>query len=403
MSEILNSEERVLLNLLCIAMGNQPNPEYEPAETCGWQKFLQLAQSHAVTAVLYDVLESRPDFPESLLGQVKKASRITVQSNYRLLFLTKYLTGFLGENGITAVTLKGAATASFYPVPEYRKSGDVDLLVPVEADYEKACLLLKEAGFRQQPHQSALHHTEFLGADGISVELHGMLAEPFESGQANQFLEKLLAQYAGHIMENTAWGVRLYQPSDAYHAFYLILHMLQHFLREGFGLKNLCDWTVFWNRETAQAEQQRFLELVQESGTGQFVRILTAVCVRFLGLSAEKAAFILTEPVQEDMMAAFLQEVLDAGEFGKSEGDRMVAMRGTGFAAYVQEFQHQMHLNYPRAGRIFVCWPVLWVLTLARFLLNNRRLHRASAWSILKKARRRSALTAQLQLFSKKE
>lgn len=403
MPETLSSEESILLNLLRLAMGNQPDSEYEPAGGCDWEKLLQLAQSHAVTAVLYDVLGKTQGVPESLLACVEKTSRITVQANYRLLFLTKYLTGFLQENGVAAITLKGAATASLYPVPEYRKSGDVDLLVPMEADYEKACRLLKEAGLQHGPHQAALHHAEFCTADGVSVELHSLLAEPFESRKVNQYLEKLLPEYAGHTVENMAWGVRLYQPSDAYHAFYLILHMLQHFLREGFGLKNLCDWTAFWNRETAEEERQRFLELVQESGTGQFVRVLTAVCVRFLGLSAEKAAFMLKEPVQEEMLLGFLREVLEAGEFGRSEGDRMVAMRGTGFAAYAQEFQHQMHLNYPRAGRVFVCWPLLWVLTLARFLLNNRRLHRAPAWSILKKARRRSALTAQLQLFSNKE
>lgn len=402
MSEQFKIEEKKLLKLLCAAIGSRKKTACVIGNGCDWEKILQLAQAHAVSAMLYDVLKQQPEFPKHLLQRVQNSCRITVLSNYRLLFLAKYLTALLQEHGITAVTLKGAAAASYYPVPEYRKSGDIDLLVPVQDDYKKACHLLEETGFRKKQSQSALHHTEYDGPDGIVIELHGLLAEPFESRKVNQYLEKLLAEYAVHVEENNAWGVQLYQPADAYHAFYLLLHMLQHFLREGFGLKNLCDWAVFWNRRVSGKDKRLFAKLVKESGTVKFARVLTAACVKYLGLPAEKAAFMKTEAVPDRVVDSFMQEVMDAGEFGKSEGDRMVAMRGTGLMAYIQEFQHQMHLNYPKAGRVFLCWPLLWILTLQRFLANNRRLHRAPVKNILKKAGRRSRLTAQLDLFSVK-
>lgn len=397
MSKILSREEKYLLLLLQAAIRKKKikNTDID----CDWQKLLQLAESHAVSALLYDVIETQTAMPAHVTERIQKDAQAAVLSNYRLLFLTSYLTAYLGKHGIAAVTLKGAATASVYPVPEYRKSGDVDLLIPRQTDYERALDLLQQAGFQIGRQQLASHHVDLCNAEGITVELHNTLTEPFENQKINEYLKNLLPQYVKNIEKNTVWGVPLLQPSDAYHAFYLILHMLQHFMREGFGLKNLCDWTLFWDRDIAGAEKKRFLELVRESGTGQFVRVLTAACVRYLGLPKGKAAFVLTKPVRNDMVEAFLQEVLEAGEFGRSQADRMVAMRGTGPAAYLQEFQHQMHLNYPRAGRIAVCWPLLWGLTLARFLYNNRRLHRAPVRSILKKAGRRSALTEQMQLF----
>ena len=396
----LSIEEKTLLKLLRNAISDKAG-KYQVKESCDWEAVLELARGHAVTAVLYDVLAVQEKCPATLLNQVKQYSQITVLSNYRLLFLNKYLTEYLDQHNIQAITLKGCVTAALYPVPEYRKSGDIDLLIPKKEDYQRACRLLQDAGLHCLEKQSSPHHTELETIEGIVVEVHGMLAAPFENNRMNEYLQTLLMSFSENMTENKSWGVRLYQPSDAYHAFYLALHMLQHFLREGFGLKNLCDWTVFWNRNIAKGVKQKFLKLVSESGMGQFVRVLTAACVRYMGLPKERVAFIFTEPVQKDAVFLFIQEVLDAGEFGRSEKDRMVVMQGTGAFAFVQEFHHQMHVSYPRAGCIFVCWPVLWVLTLVRFLSNNRRLHRGSAIQIMHKARRRSKLTKQLRLFGK--
>lgn len=400
MAAIESAEEQVLLGLLRAAVGKAENihallTDRQP----DWERLLCLAQSHAVSAVLYDVLETCPDVPVDCMKRLQRETQEVVLANYRLLFLTSYLVAYLGRHGITAVTLKGAATAALYPVPEYRKSGDVDLLIPLEADRERALQLLLQAGFQTVGQQLALHHVSLKNAEGITVELHHTLTEPFDDQRVNQYLERLLAEYGRHIVKNKTWGLELTEPADAYHAFYLVLHMLQHFLREGFGLKNLCDWTLFWNREVGEEEKQRFLELLEQSGTGQFVRVLTAACVLQMGLSQEKAAFLQTETVPGELVQAFLKEVLEAGEFGRAQTDRMVAMRGSGVCAYVREFQHQMHLNFPEAGRVVVCWPFLWALTLARFLHNNRRLHRASLRSIIKKAGRRSVLVEQLRLF----
>ena len=235
MSARWSKEESVLLDLLCAAMGKENKNEHKDVNKiernidCDWEKLLHLAQSHAVTAMLYDVLEEQTGTAACIWERVQKSAQITVLSNYRLLFLTAYLTDYLGKYGIAAVTLKGAATAVLYPVPEYRKSGDVDLLIPQEPEYKRALRLLQQVGFLADEEQLALHHTDLRNAEGISIELHHTLAEPFENQKVNEYLKNILPEYGNHIAENTAWGVRLLQPADAYHAFYLVVHMLQHF------------------------------------------------------------------------------------------------------------------------------------------------------------------------------
>ena len=61
--------------------------------------------------------------------RVQERSTQTVWQSYRLLFMSRYVTGLLKDAGIDTILLKGSGVAGLYPVPELRKSGDVDLLV----------------------------------------------------------------------------------------------------------------------------------------------------------------------------------------------------------------------------------------------------------------------------------
>ncbi len=364
-----------------------------------FREMTEIARKHAVLPLLAGL--SFEGCPQSWEAMVLGPSKVTVRTSYRLLFLTKYVTHALGENGIRAIVLKGAATASYYPVPELRKSGDVDILIPDPSSFRRAEEILESEGFARREEQLALHHVELVNDEGISVELHSMLAEPFESGKMNRFLEGLEQRYQSRIVQNEAWGVPFLQPSDAYHAFYLLVHMLQHFLRAGFGLKFLCDWAVFWNHGVSREDRQEFRLLAKESGTDGFARVLDAACIECLGLRPDAAAFPPEDAAaSRSLVREFMEDVFGAGEFGHDDGQRMVAMRGTGIFAYVREFHHQMRLNYPTAGKFFPLWPVLWILTLARFLHNNRAVRKVKGREILKKAGNRSRLIGKMKLFS---
>ena len=135
---------------------------------------------------------------------------------------------------------------------------------------------------------------------------------------------------------------------------------------------------------------------------------MTAVCIRYLGLKKNGVEFLYKRNgmdfgirVTEEQIQDFLRDILNAGEFGHSAENRMVAMRGTGPVAYIREFHHQMHLNFPAAGRNILLWPGLWGVTLYRFMRNNQKIRGGSGQQILKEARKRSRLVEGLKLFKK--
>lgn len=393
MSEALTREEKTLLSLLCAALTEKPTT----AEFSGvdLRRVCAIADAHAVLPLLCPTLDGLLP-PEEYLPA---AERCTAQY-YRLLFLTRRFVLLLRAQGINCVVLKGAGAAWYYPVPEHRKSGDIDLLLARAEDAAKAEAALLAAGAVPDSEQHANHHLSFHTPEGIELELHTDLTEDFDNRRVNALTDALRAAMPAHTEECAVLpGVTLPVPDAAYQAISLLLHMLQHFLRSGFGLKLLCDWTAFWNRCPADADMIDFERFLDQSGLDGFSDMVSAVCIRYLGMDPTRIRRI--QDFDDALCRDFLREIFDAEEFGKTSVQRMVMVRG-GFGGYVREFHHQMRLNYPRASRCALLWPALWILTLWRFLRNNRVLRRTSLRSVLQETSRRSRITEPLHLFERR-
>ena len=391
MNIMFSEEEKCLLYMLTKALKNE---QICLDEKVNMDNVLLLAKKHAVLSFLYDI--SNEAWMHQGKSFIQQESRQIVMQSYRLLFLTKYVVSILKQNDISVIVLKGVATGSLYPVPEMRKSGDVDLLVPNDIPEAVIRKVMLAAGFRLSEAQHANHHIAFVTEEGIHVEIHTMLAEPFAYKKINRAIAKHGTMCWEHLHVAEIMGVELPILDKPFHAYELFLHMLQHFMYAGFGLKLLCDWVMIWRVNWSQEEKDLFNSLIEEAGLSGFTDAITAVCQKFLGLPMEDNDSSIN---QTDMADKMLREILDAEEFGNSDSNRMVMMSGTGLSAYVKEFHHQMHLNFPKAGKCILLWPILWIITLVRFLKNNRRLRDTSTGEILKEAKRRSALMEELRLF----
>lgn len=355
------------------------------------------ARRHAVLSLLAEDFCACP----SLRQRAREVCRQTALQSYRLLFLSKYVVETLRECGIETVLLKGISAAQYYRVPELRKSGDVDIQLLDPSQIRRAESWLKQRGFRTSEEQDANHHLSMFSPDGVEVELHVMLVEPFDDGEINRYLEQLIARLRPHIERRDIMGVELPVLSDGLQAFQLLLHMLQHFLRSGFGLKLLCDWVVLWNRGVDGEECALYRQLTADTGLEKFSGMITSLCVYYLGLERERAECMCRELFLKEEAAFFWRDILEAEEFGGSDRKRMVVLRDRGLKGYIREFHHQMHLNFPRAGRCFLLFPVLWLITLLRFLRNNRKIRRVSLGQVLKTADNRSCQIERLELFKK--
>jgi len=392
MREEISVEDKFLLKLLSEEL--QGGLVSEESEKANWQQLFFRAERHRVLALLYNIIEKTNLAEIEKKVWVERTNSAVLQS-YHLLFTAKYVVDLLETNGISCVLLKGVTIASCYPVPELRKSGDVDILVLDKKQRKKAEELLHNAGFIKSSEQHGSHHTVWYSEEKIEVEIHTRLVELFNDDVANQKMDGQFAGISGQIQRKEIMGVDFPVLQDGFQAYHLLLHMLVHYMHSGFGLRLLCDWVVFWNRSVAEKERKEYQKLVSEIGLQKFSDMITSICVYFLGLTDPR----LGECVAREEAEEFLKEVLEAEEFGTSDSDRLVILNGTGVWAYIKEFHHQMKMNYPKAGKIWLLWPVLWVRTLITFVSNNHKVRGTTSWKVLKKTYERSRKIKELQLF----
>ena len=195
MEQLLNSEETELCKILSLALHGKKS--FDTDRKIDWNALIQMAEKHKVLPFLFDILQGA-DLPQEQQKILQKKGQQTVQQSYRLLFLSKSIIEELKEYGIDAILLKGSGVAALYPVPEYRKSGDIDILMKNKEEAERACKILEKRGFCKKEYQAAHHHIACSGVDGIEMELHVTLAEPFDSEKTNTYLKQCQVSFFEH-------------------------------------------------------------------------------------------------------------------------------------------------------------------------------------------------------------
>ncbi|MDR0964658.1 MAG: nucleotidyltransferase family protein [Clostridium sp.] len=402
MTRALSAKEEDLLALLAESLY-----QHEPSSAFKTKKIIlqypaadliSLADKHVVLPIIHDRLLSSVELSVSEHHHITHISRRVANQFYRLLFLTAFLVRRLLESGVQAAVLKGPIAALPYPIPETRKSGDIDLLLCNAKELGKASVILRECGFFKSKTQFGNHHVSFQNSEGIELELHLMLTEYFEDKNLNAYIVTLRQMCAKHVCEKEILGIRLPVLDAPFHASFLVLHMLQHFLRAGFGLKLLCDWATLWQQGMSDAEQGALESIMRECGLYGFAQAVTAVCVRYLALPEGKVACWHTHEVKDTALQNLIVEILEAQEFGDEHSGRMVILPNNGPGAYIRELHFQMRINHPKTSKIVLLWPALWIITLLVFLHNNRKIRGVTTKEIFASAKARQSLLTDLKL-----
>jgi hypothetical protein len=294
---------------------------------------------------------------------------------------------------------KGCAVASYYPVPDLRKAGDIDIYVG-EKDIQRATDVLIEAGYTFEPGPPGDHQVCFVSSRGYEIELHRSLARLFNHRSVDGVLIKVeSAMRNQRRMVSALPGIEVPTMEEAELAFGLVIHMVQHQLRGGFGLRLLVDWVAFLNAEHDAAQVERLNAYLEDAGLTRFLSVVIACCERWLGLAHERCVGLRLIEVDSGTVEQFMHDIVSAGEFGNSMNTALAVPERASIGGFAREFHHQMLLRHPRASKVVPLWPALWANTLFQFVRNNRKLRHISTIDVIKTAAKRGKAIDGLRLF----
>ena len=236
-------------------------------------------------------------------------------------FLQLY--GKLTEQGLTPVVVKGIICRSLYREPDYRCSGDEDVLIPAEQFHKCADVFAQNQMDMLEPDMNPDEEGEvpYYHVGGmLHIELH---KELFSSeSEAYGGLNRLFDDVFDRKIQAEINGVKVYTMCHTDHLLYLILHAFKHFLHSGFGIRQVCDIVIYAEAYGAEIDWDYLLEKCRGIHADVFAASLFDIGKKELNFNPEKACYPQSWAEIEADGGDMLEDLIDGGVFGDSSMSR---------------------------------------------------------------------------------
>lgn len=277
----------------------------------------QLATEQSIVGLVACGLEYVADVnvPHELALQFVGQTLQIEQRNKTMNEFVVKLINILQKAGVSTLLVKGQGIAQCYERPLWRSCGDVDLFMN-EDNYRSAAALLTLMATSIDKYRPETKHLSMI-IDGWEVELHGSLRSQ---------LGKRIDSVIDEVQEDTfsfgnmrVWeenGVPIFLPSPDNDIIFIFCHILQHFFREGIGLRQFCDlcrllWTF---RETINI---RLLEnRLRKAALVSEWRAFAELLVTYLGMPSEAMPLYHSTVISRWRAKQILKRIINTGNFG---------------------------------------------------------------------------------------
>lgn len=291
-----------------------------------WGSFFNLAIQHQILPMIYESVYTCPAFrsmPDDQKVYIKHRviQQIMVQGRKTAEFLSLYAN--LLEKGLTPIVVKGIVCREMYREPDYRTSGDEDVLIPREQFPLCDQVFRENAMDYLEPKKNAEKEGEvpyYKKGGLLHIELHKELFSS-QSEAYGEFNEMFRDVFQRKI-QTEIQGVPVYTMSHTDHLLYLILHAFKHFLHSGFGIRQVCDIVLYANTYGAEIDWEYLYRACQKTNGENFTAALFHIGEKYLNFDKERACYPALWQQEEADGEDLLDDLLQGGVFGDSSLSR---------------------------------------------------------------------------------
>ena len=288
-------------------------------EDIDYSSVMQLAEEQSVVGLVTAGLERVEDvkIPQQWSLQFIGSTLQLEQRNRAMNDFVASLMGKMRTAGIYTLLVKGQGIAQCYEKPLWRACGDVDLFLS-ENNYAKAKELLVPLATSVEEEYVREKHLG-MTIDGWVVELHGRLYCGLSSRIERELDDIYVDTFnGGNVRSWNNNGVQVFQLGIENDVFYVFTHILQHFYKEGVGLRQICDWCRLMWTYRDKIDVQKLKSLLKRAGIMSEWKAFYALASKYLGMPNLVNGFgIMVHDSRYDKKADRIMEfVLKAGNMG---------------------------------------------------------------------------------------
>lgn len=251
----MNKNEKDFIDLVSFYL-NSSTPENNEYD---WKEIFNLAYINNIVGIISSQIVALPNVDKKIKLHYKKYVAKSVVDYEHRQKAKDELKAFFEENNFDYMFVKGMAINEYYPVPELRTSGDIDVVVR-EKQFEDIVSVYKSTN---KPIESLNGVTLIIPIDDVTVEIHRN-ADVFGS-------------YFDDIFDRTNQNDHLYSLDLYNQLLYILLHLVKHLRSMGAGIRMLMDMDVCV-RAIDNFDQQKFLNMCKEAGIEYCAKVILSLC-----------------------------------------------------------------------------------------------------------------------------
>lgn len=292
-----------------------------------WQSLYQSAKEQTLLGIAFDGMQHLPQELRPKRDLYLKWCNTLMQIEENNHLLNRELSNVYAlyrANGIEPVLLKGQGAAQNYRNPLHRQCGDIDLYIGSK-NYEKANKLLRQdsTGEHEENHKHTCIHWH-----GVDIENHRILSRlssPFSDWCFQQEISRWHNTTACRKLE--IGGCQVALPPLSFDIAYVLMHSVLHFINEGIGLRQVCDWANILHAHKDEIDHEEIVKLLHQWGVSKAARVFGVVAVNYLGLPMEDLPMPYTK---QDLKTGewLLQDIWQGGNFGQYDQKRKQRPKG---------------------------------------------------------------------------
>lgn len=292
-----------------------------------WEQIYQAARAQALMGIVLDGIQTLPAEKRPSRGLYLKWCNTLMQIEEKNRLLNRELANVYAlcrKHGVEPVLLKGQGVAQNYRNPLHRQCGDIDLYIGAENYAQVNNLLRTEAtGEHEENHK----HTS-IEWHGVTIENHRTLTR-LSAPAADRFLQREIARWHNtDLCRRLSVGDCLVTlPPLPFEVVYILTHSALHFLNEGIGLRQVCDWACLLHHERENIDRNKVAELLRRMGLTRAAQVFGVVAVKYLKLPVED----LPVPYSEKDLATgdwLMEDIWQGGNFGQFDTRRKRRPKG---------------------------------------------------------------------------
>lgn len=312
----LNNSQEVFLLLLRAGLWEK-DISLSTAEAFDIEEIYQIAQEQSVIGLIAGGLEHAKEHnvSQNFVLQIIGQALLLEQRNISMNSFIGALIDKMRCDGIYTLLIKGQGVAQCYEKPLWRACGDIDFLLS-DDNYQKAVSFLKPLATHIDEENAYTQHLA-LSIVNWEVELHGTM----RTGLWKRF-DKVLDDiqndifYCGNVRSWMNGNTQVFLPKADEDVVYVFAHILQHFYKEGVGLRQICDWVrLFWTFKD-YIDVKLLERRISDMGAMTEWKVFASLAVQYLGMPVDAMPFYDSAPKWQNKADKFLSYILSTGNFG---------------------------------------------------------------------------------------